>query len=131
MARIAQLYFPLVTIALAHVSRLNSGHAPYISPMLGAAASMHPQEEGKTDAYHTDSLPRSLPGSESNKRQSLKTLLLSAGLPTTLERGADPVVMSSMKSLTSLELAAAMGHRSTPRSAASLSLSGCHLSICG
>ena len=37
------------------------------------------------------------------------------GLPSTLERGVDPAVMSSVKSLTSVELAAAMGHRSTPR----------------
>ena len=38
MTRIAQLYFPLIPIVLAHVSRLNSGRAPYISPMLGAAS---------------------------------------------------------------------------------------------
>ena len=38
MTRMAQLYFPLIPIVLAHVSRLNSGRAPYISPMLGAAS---------------------------------------------------------------------------------------------
>ena len=63
MARIAQLYFPLVPIVLGHVNRLCSGHAPYISPMLGAA-SVHPPLEVKGDVCHTDSLPRSLPGSE-------------------------------------------------------------------
>ena len=42
-------------------------------------------------------------------------LFVFPGLPSTLERGVDPAVMSSMKSLTSVELAAAMGHRSTPR----------------
>ncbi|CAI7991444.1 Dedicator of cytokinesis protein 11, partial [Geodia barretti] len=98
MRRIAQLCFPLVPIVLSHVSRLNSGQPPYISPMLGAAAAMHRVQEDKSEVCHTDSLPPSLPGS----------------LPSTLERGVDPAVMSSVKSLTSVELAAAMGHRSTP-----------------
>ena len=72
MTRIAQLYFPVVPIVLAHVNRLNSGHASYISPMLGAA-SMHPAHGGtKNDTLGrhlqpspcpTDSLPHSLPGS--------------------------------------------------------------------
>ena len=67
MGRIAQLYFPLVPIVLSHVSRLNSGQPPYISPMLGAAAAMHRVQEDKGEVCRTDSpLPRSLPGSECN-----------------------------------------------------------------
>ena len=71
MTRMAQLYFPLIPIVLAHVSRLNSGRAPYISPMLGAASMRDGGE--KCDGLGTrvprspsatDSLPRSLPGSE-------------------------------------------------------------------
>ena len=65
MRRIAQLCFPLVPIVLSHVSRLNSGQPPYISPMLGAAAAMHRVQEDKSEVCHTDSLPPSLPGSES------------------------------------------------------------------
>ena len=89
MTRIAQLYFPLIPIVLVHVSRLNSGrapdispmlggdglgtrvcHAPYISPMLGAASMRDGGE--KCDGLGTrvprspsakDSLARSLPGS--------------------------------------------------------------------
>ena len=42
--------------------------------------------------------------------------ILCAGVASTLERGMDPS-FSTMKSLTSSEVAAAIGHRATPRSA--------------
>ena len=71
MKRIAQIYFPLIPIVLAHVSRLNSGHAPYISPMLGAASMQGGGEKNNSlgsripsSPSATDSLPRSFPGSE-------------------------------------------------------------------
>lgn len=71
MKRIAQIYFPLIPIVLAHVGRLNSGHAPYISPMLGAASMQGGGEKINSlgtripsSPSATDSLPRSLPGSE-------------------------------------------------------------------
>ena len=37
-ARIAALYFPLIPLVLDHVTRLDSGSAHYISPMLNATS---------------------------------------------------------------------------------------------